>query len=369
MIESIIKYSEFTCGIILLIFAFIQITYRNRQFINYNIAGLYFCLSYVILSLWTFKSGIIFYIPWLMYTDITAAFAIGPFVYFYLKAVLGCKTKIDKFYLLHFIPALIVIILIVTNNIVNNSFLRYYSKNPSVYPVYNLSLVVRWIDFISNFYMITYFAAAIKNIYLYLKKGNYKQAGELLTIFYYMFFILLFSFMMILANIIGSSLLNITAIYLLTLAGVWYFIFCFRNPEFTQKAIKEAKTLRYENSMVNGISTDVVLERLDELMNEEKIYIDYELTLPKLSEYLMVTPHQMSKILNSGRKMNFRTLVNSYRVKESMQQMAQHPEKTILEIALASGFNSKSSFNSVFLKSTGKTPSDYRESLKNQDFQ
>jgi AraC-like DNA-binding protein len=364
MIESIIKYSEFTCGIVLSIFALIQITYKNRQFINYNIAGLYFCLSYVILSLWTFKSGIIFYVPWLMYTDITAAYAIGPFVYFYLRTVTGYKTKIDRRYLLHFIPGFVMFTLIVINNISNDSLLLYYRANPSPYPVYNLSPVVRIVDFISNFYMIAYFIAATKNIRIYLKKGNHKQAAELQTLLYYMFFILLFSLMMITANITGSSMLNITAIYLLTLAGLWYFIFSFRNPEFTQKAIKEAKILRYENSMLNGVDADIVLQRLDDLMNEERIYIDYELTLPRLSEYLMVTPHQMSKILNSRCKMNFRTLVNSYRVKESIQQMAEHPEKTILEIALASGFNSKSSFNSVFLKSTGKPPSDFRESLK-----
>ena len=93
MIESILKYSEFTCGIILLVFAVIQVAYKNRRFINLNMAGLYFCLSYVIISLWSFKSGLIFYIPLLIYTDISMAYAIGPFVYFYIRSVLGFQTK------------------------------------------------------------------------------------------------------------------------------------------------------------------------------------------------------------------------------------------------------------------------------------
>lgn len=168
---------------------------------------------------------------------------------------------------------------------------------------------------------------------------------------------------MLMASITGSNLLNIISIYLLTLAGIWYFIFSFRYPEFTQKAIREAKFIRYENTILNGIDANVVLEHLDYLMNEEKIYVDDELTLQKLSAQLMITSHQLSKILNSKRKVNFRTLVNSYRIKEAMSQIASYPDKTILEIALASGFNSKSSFNGVFLKSTGVTPSDYRKSL------
>ena len=363
MIESILKYSEFSCGIILLVFAIIQLTYKNRGFINRNIAGLFFCLSYVILSLWTFKSGVIFYFPWLMYTDIAMAFAIGPFVYYYLRAVLGYRIKNGVSYLVNFIPALVVFVVIITNNILNDAFLGYYSSNPSVYPVYRLSPLVKGIDLISNLYMITYFIVAIKNIRIYLKKESGKPAGELHTILYYMFFILLFSVMMLSASITGNSTLNIISIYLLTLAGLWYFNFSFRYPGFTQKTIREARTIRYRNAMLGGIDTAAVLTRLDELMEDEKIFTDYELTLPKLSTELMITTHQLSKILNSERKINFRSLLNFYRVKESMQQMADHPDMAILDIALASGFNSKSSFNSVFRKSTGKTPSEFRVSL------
>lgn len=364
MIESIIKYSEFTCGIILFIFGAIQIIYKNRKFINYNLAGLYFCLSYVIMTLWAFKSGMIFHASLLVYTDMTAAFAIGPFAYFYMKTVLGLKTKSLFKYMLHFVPAVTVLSAIIANNIIDGELVRYHLHFPAQYPTYNLNPMIRGIDFFSNFYMIIYFILIIKDIYNLLKNKTHKSTKELNIIFYYMFFIVLFSFMMLLASVIGSNILNISAIYLLTLAGVWYFIFSFRYPEFTQNAIKEAKSIRYENSILNGIDANVVLERLDDLMEEEKIYADEELTLQKLSGLLMITPHQFSKILNSKRKMNFRTLVNSYRIKEAMNQMADYPDKTILEIALASGFNSKSSFNSVFLKSTGTTPSDYRKSLK-----
>jgi AraC-like DNA-binding protein len=366
MIESVLKYSEFTCGIILFIFAIIQVIYKNRNFLNYNLAGLYFCLSYVIMTFWAFKSGIILYAPWLLFTDMTTAFLIGPFAYFYIKTVLGIKTKSFAVYRLHFIPAVIILIVIVINNIVDGEMVRYFLHFPSAYPPYNISPLIRAIDFISNIYMIFYFLLIIKLIYSLINKNSKKSGKELYIVFYYMFFIVLFSFMMLISNTTGSSILNISAIYLLTLSGVWYFIFSFRYPEFTQKAIREAKVIRYENSLLNGVDSDVVLERLDDLMEDEKIFKDEELTMQKLSELLIITPHQFSKILNSKRKMNFRTLVNSYRIKEAMNQMAAYPDKTILEIALASGFNSKSSFNAVFMKSSGFTPSDYRKSLKNQ---
>jgi len=363
MLESILKYSEFTCGVILFLFAMIQIIYKNRQFINYNIAGLYFCLSYVILTFWAFKSGLIFHAPLLLHTDMTMPFAIAPFVYFYLRTVLGIKTRVDSGYILHFVPAAAVLCAIIIHNLFNDPLIEFYRFNPSAYPSYTMNPLIRGIDFISNIYMLIYFLLTIKNIYSLIKIRKHKPLKELWIIFYYMIFILLFNIMMLVASIIKNNYLNISAIYLLTLSGIWYFVFSFRYPEFTQKAIKEAKIIRYQNSMLNGVDTVAVLERLDDLMVEEKIFVDEEITLQKLSELLMITPHQFSRILNSKLKMNFRTLINSYRIEESMKLMCEFPDKTILEIALASGFNSKSSYNAVFLKATGLTPSDYRNSL------
>lgn len=58
---------------------------------------------------------------------------------------------------------------------------------------------------------------------------------------------------------------------------------------------------------------------------------------------------------------NFRDWLNEYRVREIQRLIVEHPEKTILELALDSGFGSKSSFNQVFLRVTGKTPRAWKQ--------
>jgi AraC-like DNA-binding protein len=212
--------------------------------------------------------------------------------------------------------------------------------------------------------MILYLIPAALRLYTLLRDKTHSSRKELKIVFSYISLVIFFGAMMLLAGIIRNDLLNLTSIYSLTILAVWYFIFSFRYPDFTQKAIREAKVIRYKKSILNSINSDVVIERMEELMKDEKKFLDSELTLQKLSEELMVTVHQLSKILNSKHGVNFPTFVNSHRVKESKNLMKQFPDKNILEIALESGFNSKSSFNSAFSKETGLTPRNFRKSLK-----
>lgn len=99
------------------------------------------------------------------------------------------------------------------------------------------------------------------------------------------------------------------------------------------------------------------------LFDVEKIFKKDDITLRSLSEDLSIPPHQLSWVLNKKMNITFSELVNSYRVKEVKERLASpgDADKTILDIAYEAGFSTKTSFNRVFLKLTGKTPSQYRK--------
>ena len=61
--------------------------------------------------------------------------------------------------------------------------------------------------------------------------------------------------------------------------------------------------------------------------------------------------------------------MNEYRVEEVKKRMVDPAYKnlTILAIAYDSGFNSKSSFNTIFKELTGMTPSAYQQSVSGKD--
>ena len=102
-------------------------------------------------------------------------------------------------------------------------------------------------------------------------------------------------------------------------------------------------------------------EHLQHFMEQQKPYLDSQLTLQKLATLSDIPAYRISDILNKHIGVNFFDFVNRYRVEEWKRQIIDASSSTtIQEVAFQSGFNSKSSFNAAFKKHTGQTPSEYR---------
>lgn len=111
---------------------------------------------------------------------------------------------------------------------------------------------------------------------------------------------------------------------------------------------------------------EALAARLEELMEEEKLYLDSELTLQGLCDRLQANRQYVSETLNSHLGKNFYDFVNDYRIAE-FQRLVRNPANshlTILALAYESGFNSKATFNAVFKKKTGLTPSAYLQQAR-----
>jgi len=113
-------------------------------------------------------------------------------------------------------------------------------------------------------------------------------------------------------------------------------------------------------------SIDVALsDHLQNYMETYKPHHDSELTLTSLAKQVNMSRNQLSEVINSSLDSNFYDFVNKYRVEDVKKLMINPKFKdfTILAIAFEAGFPSKSTFNTVFKKFTGLTPSEYRNGL------
>lgn len=104
-------------------------------------------------------------------------------------------------------------------------------------------------------------------------------------------------------------------------------------------------------------------------MDTKKMYLDPQLRLASIAEVLGLKVHETSELINRSLGLSFYDLVNSYRVEEAKRRLvdAQYAHMNVLGIASDCGFNSKSSFNEIFKRATGVTPTAFRENTKNPD--
>lgn len=119
---------------------------------------------------------------------------------------------------------------------------------------------------------------------------------------------------------------------------------------------------RYAKSGLSDDAMADLLQRLEQAMREHRVYLDPELSLPKLAEELGCTVNHLSQVINAGHEMSFFDYLNQFRVADAAAMLRQKDCKfpAILDVALAVGFNSTSTFYTAFKKATGHTPAKYR---------
>jgi AraC-like DNA-binding protein len=162
---------------------------------------------------------------------------------------------------------------------------------------------------------------------------------------------------------------------------VWYFIdlliyfliVCFlifkaiRNTEvFDEMALYEQLGLHEVGaSKKNELAmAKQVFENIEESILSNRLYKRPRLSVNDISEATGLNVKDISWAINTAANRNFCEYINGIRIKHVQQQFKSNifNKISILDIALESGFNSKSTFNAVFKKEVGLTPTQFIKS-------
>lgn len=291
-----------------------------------------------------------------------SAFLIGPLFYFYISSIVIKSFQLKRMNILHTVPFLSAVIYLI---------IKFYFITIPITCRFN-ELIIGSVLFIQNFIYIMMTMKSLDQNGYPIKRIWASQNDE--KAIWLRFFTLgcVTLWLLKLAFFIvwdAAGLYELCPYPLRLYLSTSFFFICLityfglRMPHLFNGVKK------YENSILNSLDRDACHSKITTLMEEEKLYRDPNLTLPQLAQRLSIPPRYLSQILNESFGRSFYEFINDYRIRECKEifKSVEQPRRTILEIIYSVGFNSKSTFNSSFKRTTGVTPSEYRKLVSPPD--
>ena len=122
-----------------------------------------------------------------------------------------------------------------------------------------------------------------------------------------------------------------------------------QRPKYAKSGLDGARLIKHKN-------------RLQQIMQSEQLYLQCDLSLPRLAKAVGCSVNHLSQVINAGCNANFFDYLNRLRIDHAKRLLANRESRahSVLEIALSVGFNSNSAFYAAFKRQVGQTPAQYR---------
>ena len=124
----------------------------------------------------------------------------------------------------------------------------------------------------------------------------------------------------------------------------------------------------YKHNLKNELEPSRSLaQQLEHHIRVEEIFTNKNLKVSDLAAALDIGEKELSSFIHDHYARSFSDYINHLRVEKVKEliHLEDHKNYTLIALAEIAGFSSKSSFNAVFKKITGLTPSQYKSSHKN----
>jgi len=308
----------------------------------------------------TFKSN-----PALYFVPIYYSLGFGPLIFFYLKAVTNKHFKLQSRDFLHFIPVTLQFLFYLICFLLPYSTKRSFWINVHSPFTYDLEIILVQIS------LVVYLILAIKYFRGYKKylindfsetsKINLNWLRVILISLLFLTSIWLIDF---LAWVLfhQERIYSILEILIATIGLVLAFggILQSNLSQVEYKGAPEVKKTKHDFK-VQPLITEAILTE----MEINKSYLNPELTLNEFAKTLGIPKRTVSNHINYDLDTTFIDFVNNYRVKEVIEKFKnkEHKRLTMLGIGLSCGFNSKTTFNRIFKKYKGVSPSNYLKNI------
>ncbi|MET0753659.1 MAG: helix-turn-helix domain-containing protein [Pyrinomonadaceae bacterium] len=307
---------------------------------------------------------------WLTYFPFTFSYTYGVCIYFYVLSLTDSRRKFKPKDLLLFVPAILYLIFRFTLFAQNSEFKDWFNEKYYI-PVVNPFVFVT--ELVWN---VVFLWLAIKHYRKYRAwlDENFSDT-EKIKFDWLRNFLYVFTFVLV-----AGAIFDFTDSFVFHLSYIQYFYFelilalvtyylaiaGYLRSETIELEFNEVKSVEIEDARKTLLSEEDLENfkiKLQKLMENEKPFLNPQITLNDLAKNLGVNSAVLSYAINRGFGRNFNDFINEFRISEVKAKLrkGEAASLTLLGIALDSGFNSKATFNRAFKKITGTSPKEFQE--------
>ncbi|RDC55240.1 helix-turn-helix domain-containing protein [Pedobacter chinensis] len=278
---------------------------------------------------------------------------IFPFVHFAVYAFVR-SDKMTKFWYLHLLPAILFILLFILNDA---GFLPSFST-PAI-----LKWLVKYFFFFQGLFYATLNLKILKSHKARVRQlladhdSDLNWLRQIVLAPFYIALIWLLVRYWELGQITSQLIYLGFCLYFITAALQQRAVYPIgvdtpSNDEEIQKQNRNDKQ-RLTHEQVELLKDKVTIS-----MEKDKLHLDPSLNLKMMADKVGINTHELSLVLNQGFGKNFYNYINGLRAEEALKLLksSEYTRGDMREVAIRSGFNSRTTFYSAIKKIKGVSP-------------
>ncbi|WP_299211617.1 helix-turn-helix transcriptional regulator [uncultured Aquimarina sp.] len=349
---------------------------KNKELPQKILIVLFFLLFSVAFYFYALLHDIVWLTGLLFLPNDITTMTLGPLLFLYVKSLFLEEDYLVKNTLVHFIPTFLFAISITIPTILFNTF----GINELAYTHTDW---IRTIIRIDNPYFILYLFLSLGLLSKYRKLTKYKYSNLTHHDFNWIR-IMLMSAIGIISIDLGikvyesfygdftwnADYLSVLAMIVLVIYLGYYGVNQSKVllPSFLLNSEIESEISKTKNKIISPLKKEefkTLRNKLELLLDTDQTFLDQDLTLGKLAQKISTTDKILSTMLNQYMNTTFYDLINKYRVQAVKEKIHLDTYKNynLFGIACECGFKSRTSFNRIFKKETGLSPSEYKKSM------
>ena len=365
----------YSCMMGMTIFALLEVFNRPKERQNVFLKGLLLLLLIHLAGELFIYSGAYIYAPALAGAQFPFRVLLGPALYFYAHATMSPETAIDKrlWALALSGPILVVLVMVPFIFMINPAeklaLANPATRDPELWQIAVFTCLSATLVFILYTVLFLVMALKLHNSHRQQLMERFSEI-EQRSVGWFRTVLLIW----------GVVWLMYAVEFALSALGVFWFgsgkllpilevfaLAIFIQKALSQKILNESdkglpRASQTRTALLSSERMQLIASKLEQTMIEDKLFLQDNLSLNKLSESISETENHISETLSQFLHTKFFQFVNGFRVEEAKKAL-QDRDKLITSIAYDVGFNSKSTFNTAFKKIVGYSPSAYRNLL------